>query len=98
MTFQQRNQTRSQLPALLRLPPHILLHRPIQPPQLNIPPSARQETPKPFHQMLRFGCAEQAVDGDVEGLSVGFAGVVVFAVLGENVRRDGVGASGVMGC
>ena len=48
--------------------------------------------------MLRVGSAEQAIDGDVEGLSVGFAGVVVFAVLGENVRGDGVGASGVMGC
>jgi len=48
--------------------------------------------------MPRVGGTEQTIDGDVEGVLVGFAGVVVLAVLGEDVRRDDVRASSVMCC
>lgn len=46
--------------------------------------------------MLGIGSAEQAVDRDVEVIFGNFASVIVFAELGENVRRDDVGASGIM--
>ena len=46
--------------------------------------------------MLRISSAEQAIDGDVEIIFVDLAGVVVLAALSKNVRRDDVGASGVM--
>lgn len=48
--------------------------------------------------MLRVGRAEQAIDGNVEVIFIGFAGVVVFAMLCEEVRRDDVRTSSVMGC
>lgn len=51
-----------------------------------------------MNQMKRLGRAEQATDGNVEAVFVRLAGVVVFAVLSEDVWRDGVRASGIMCC
>lgn len=72
------------------------LDYPVQPPKLNLAPAKWQESAKAMHQMRRIRREKQAISGDVESPLVIFACVVVSTQLGEEMRRDWVGESGVV--